>query len=154
MIPHYPYIFTPEGGHKKFLAVYESSDPSNYYDNLAYLDRKIGEIIATLQEANKFEKSLIIITTDHGWRHDPGYDVKEWRSLNKKKCHVPLFIKLPCQERSIEIDTKFETYHLGNFINKYLDGEFGLNEVEALLRQENSFKPISLEEEITQESWQ
>jgi hypothetical protein len=152
MIPHFPYIFTPDGRHKKFLAVYESNDPSNYYDSLAHLDKKIGEIITTLKETNKFDKSLIIFTTDHGWRNDPGYDKNEWWRWGIKKRHVPLFIKLPFQKHSIEIDTIFETYHLGNFINKYLNGKLDLSEAERLFRQENCFKPRPLEADIPQEA--
>ncbi len=146
MIPHLPYIFNGEGGHKDFFTVYEDNDLPGYYDNLAFTDKMIGEIVATLRGANKFEESLIIFTTDHGWRFDPGYDPNEWRLWSLKMRHVPLFIKLPFQNRSVEVDTKFETYHLGNFINRYLDGEFDLAKAERLLREEGSFKPRPLEE--------
>ncbi len=145
MIPHLPYIFTAEGGHKDFLKVYADNDLPGYYDNLAYTDKMIGEIIATLRAANKYDESLIIFTSDHGWRFDPGYDPNEWRLWALKMRHVPLFIKLPFQNRSVEIDTKFETYQLGNFINRYLDGEFDPAQAERLLREEGSFKPQSLE---------
>jgi len=111
----------------------------------------IGRIIATLKEADKYDESLVIFTTDHGWRFDPDYQKIDWWRWGIEKRHVPLFIKLPFQKRSIEIDTKFETYHLGNFINRYLDTHFDLPEAERLFREENSFKPIPLEEETTQE---
>lgn len=151
MIPHLPYIFAAGGGHKDFFTVYEDNDLPGYYDNLAYTDRKIGEIITTLRKAGKFEESLIIFTTDHGWRFDPGYDKNEWWLWGRKIRHVPLFIKLPFQKQPVEIDTKFETFHLGNFINRYLGAHFDLQEAERLLREENSFKPRPLEEEITKD---
>lgn len=147
MIPHLPYIFTAEGGHKDFFAVYEDNDLQGYYDNLAYLDTMIGNIVATLKEAGRYDESLVIFTTDHGWRFDPDYDKIDWWRWGIEKRHVPLFIKLPFQKRSIEIDTKFETHHLGNFINRYLDGDFDLAQAERLLREEGSFQPQSLEAE-------
>ena len=151
MIPHLPYIFTAEGGHKDLFASYEDNDLSGYYDNLAYTDKKIGDIIRTLREAGTFDASLIIFTADHGWRFDPDYGKIDWYRWGIEMSRVPIFIKMPYQKRPIEIDIKFETFHLGNFINRYLDGQFSLNDVELLLRQENSFKPVPLEEEITQE---
>jgi hypothetical protein len=58
---------------------------------------------------------------------------------------------MPFQNRPVEIDTKYEIFHLGNFINRYLDTHFDLQEAEQLFRAENSFKPRSREEEITKE---
>jgi len=141
MIPHFPYIFN-RSGPKKLFAIYNSEN--DYYDNLAYLDEKIGEIIVILKEANKFENSLIIMTSDHSWRFDPAYDkTNPWWIF--ERLHVPLFIKMPAQNRSLEIDSKFNTFMLGNFINKYLDGDFTLSEVQSLLSDEKYFSPDPLE---------
>ena len=145
MIPHYPYIFNRDG-HKKLFAIYQGNEVSNYYGNLAYLDRKIGEIITELKKANKFENSLIIMTSDHSWRKDTDYRKNK---LVMEKRHVPLFIKMPYQKHSIEINSKFNTYKLGSFINKYLDGEFTLAEVKPLLDKENYFTPPPLESRTT-----
>jgi len=140
MIPHFPYVFN-RNGHKKLFAIYKGKEVSNYYGNLAFLDEKIGEIIAILKESNKFDNSLIIMTSDHSWRYDPDYDKD---NLLLKKRHVPLIMKMPHQECSIEIDSKFNTFKLGNFINKYLDGDFILSEVKTLLSKENYFTPTTL----------
>ena len=140
MIPHFPYIFN-RSGPKKLFAIHNGEN--DYYDNLAYLDEKIGEIIAVLKESNKFENSLIIMTSDHGWRFDPDYD-KTNRWWIFERLHVPLFIKMPSQDRSLEIDSKFNTFMLGNFINKYLDGDFTLSEVQSLLSEEKYFIPDPL----------
>lgn len=143
MIPHFPYIFTRDGP-KDLFAVYEDEEVSNYYGNLAYLDEKIGDIIAFLKESNKYADSLIIMTSDHGWRFDPDYDKTNWWGLLAKR-HVPLFIKMPHQNRSIPINTVFNTFKLGSFINKYLDGDFTWEEAQFLLDQENYFAVPSLE---------
>ncbi len=148
MIPHFPYTFNRDG-HKKLFAIYQGKEVSNYYGNLAYLDTKIGEIISILKKVNKYEDSLIIMTSDHSWRYDPDYDKtnRRWRA---EKLHVPLFIKMPHQKSSIEIDSKFNIFKLGNFIDKYLDGDFTLAEVKSLLDKENYFSPIPLELKTTE----
>ena len=146
MIPHFPYIFN-RSGHKKLFAIYKGREASNYYGNLSYLDKKIGEITSILKKANKFENSLIIMTSDHSWRKDPDY--RKTKLLMEKR-HVPLFAKMPYQKHSIEINSKFNTYKLGSFINKYLDGEFTLAEVKPLLDKENYFNPIPLELKTTE----
>jgi hypothetical protein len=142
MIPHFPYIYNRDG-HKILFHIYKGT-PINYYGNLSYLDRKIGEIISTLKQANKFDNSLVIMTSDHSWREDPSYDKTNWW-WRYKKYHVPLFIKMPHQKRSIEIDSKFNTFKLGSFINTYLDGDFTLAEAKYLLSDEKYFSPDPLE---------
>jgi hypothetical protein len=144
-LPHAPYFFT-RNGYKEPFAVYTYDNVSNYYGNLAYLDEKIGEIIATLKKSNKFDNSLIIMTTDHSWRFDPDYDKTDWRWMFAA-CHIPLFIKMPHQNRSIEIHAKFETFTLGNFVKEYLHGSVTLADVETLLSKEHFFTPTPLESE-------
>ena len=61
MLPHLPYVFNRDGP-KKLFAIYKSKETSNYYGNLSYLDRKIGEIISVLKQTNKFDDSLIVMT--------------------------------------------------------------------------------------------
>ncbi len=141
MIPHFPYVYNRDG-HKKLFAIYKRDSIPDYYGNLAYLDEKIGEIISTLKESNKFDNSIIIMTSDHSLRYDPDYN--EDNSLLEKR-HIPLFIKLPYQKHSLEIDSEFNTFKLGSFINKYLDGDFTLAEVKTLLGDENYFTPKLLE---------
>ncbi len=160
MIPHFPYIFIRQG-YKNFFTVYSAADTSNYYGNLAYLDEKIGEIISILKEYNTFEESLIIFTSDHGWRFDPDADITKWPCYfdhvqNKwwwypEKQHVPLFIKLPYQTQSIKINSLFRTYYLGTFINKFLDGKITLAEVESFFTINDYFKPAPLEPETIHE---
>jgi len=140
MIPHFPYVFNRDG-HKKLFAIYKRASIPDYYGNLACLDEKIGEIISTLKESNKFDNSIIIMTSDHSLRYDPDYN-KDNSLLEKH--HIPLFIKIPYQKHSLEIDSKFNTFKLGSFINKSLDGDFTLAEVKSLLSDEDYFTPALL----------
>lgn len=134
MIPHFPLIYN-RNGPKKLFDIYQYT-PSNYYGNLAYLDRKIGEIISVLKKANKFENSLIIMTSDHSWRRDSDYGESR---LIWKKSHIPLFIKFPYQDYSINIESRFSTLKLGTVINKYLDGDFDLAKAKTLFQDKDLF---------------
>jgi len=140
MIPHFPLMYNRDGP-KKLFHTYQNT-PSNYYGNLAYLDKKIGEIVSILKKADKFDNSLIIMTSDHSWRRDFGLSKDNFLP---EKYLVPLFVKLPHQEYSIDIDSEFYIFKLGNFINKYLDGDFTSTEVKSLISKKNYFTPTPLE---------
>ena len=43
-----------------------------------------------------------------------------------EKCHIPLFIKFPYQEQSIEINSRFSTTKLGSIVNNYMDGNIDI----------------------------
>lgn len=135
MIPHFPYVYNRDG-HKKFFNIYKWN-PCNYHGNLAYLDKMIGEIISVLKKSNKFDNSLIIMTSDHSWRNDPNYFGKKKSIL--KRSHIPLFIKLPYQDHSIKINSRFTTSKLGTIINNYLDGNFTIARARSILRDKSFF---------------
>ncbi|MBI1976889.1 MAG: sulfatase-like hydrolase/transferase [Candidatus Omnitrophica bacterium] len=113
-IPHYPFIYTAQGP-KSILQAYPPT-VTHYKGNLAYLDKLIGEIIAQLKEADEFDKSLIIMTSDHSWRHEFRGDGEE---LFMERRHVPLFVKFPNQTKPIEVNTPLVTSHLFSFLRDY-----------------------------------
>jgi len=110
--PHYPYIWDANGEKGWIPADIEKHTISNYLDNLRYTDRLIGEIVQALRRADKFDGALLIITSDHSWRHDPevpGYDpVREDPDAVSRWKHVPLFVKRPYQREGSQVfDTVF-----------------------------------------------
>ena len=58
---------------------------------------------------------------------------------------------MPHQNHSIDIDSRFNTFKLGSFISKYLDGDFTLPEVQTFLADENYFTPELLEFKATKD---
>ena len=58
---------------------------------------------------------------------------------------------MPHQKSSIKIDSKFNTFKIGSFINKSLDGDFTLAEVKSLLSDDDYFTPDLLENKSSDE---
>jgi hypothetical protein len=66
---------------------------------------------------------------------------------NKEKYLIPLFIKLPYQEFSMDIDTPFNTSNIGSFTNYYLDKGLTVEESRILFEKEDYFSTPSIEME-------
>ena len=99
--PHYPYIWDREGKRDWQPSQLEAHTESNYISNLFFTDRLMGEVVEALKAAGKYDGALLILTSDHGWRHDPrvpGYHpVIEDLNPTSRWRHVPLIIKRPYQ---------------------------------------------------------
>jgi len=66
-----------------------------YAGEIAYIDSKIGEVIAALKRSNIYNNTMIIITSDHG-EHFGEYGLwSHVASLHKEVLKVPLIIKYP-----------------------------------------------------------
>ncbi len=92
---HYDYV-PPEPYKTQF-----SDDP--YAGEIAFVDHCIGQIIQKLKDLKMYDSTLLIITGDHGemlWEHG-----EEWHSyfIYESAIKVPLFIKLPGQEKALTV---------------------------------------------------
>jgi hypothetical protein len=81
---------------------------------------------------------MIIVTSDHAWRFD-----SKLKNRKSDICHVPLFIKFPHQNTSVDVTGRFFLFTLGPLVNRYLDRPFDYNEVNAILADQafSVFKP-------------
>lgn len=113
-LPHLPVVLMPDltfcepgetGWREGDLALYEA--------NLSAMDAVLGNLIAELRRAGKYDHATIVLTSDHSWRKDPWWSTGR---LTGPCTHVPLLIKAPRQDRRICIDPKFETKNLGELI--------------------------------------
>jgi len=142
VIPHGPFIYKREGP----ISFFKRADyvgASGYYNNLEFLDEKIGEIIELCKRVDKYDQSLIIMTSDHSWRFDN-------KAALKDMFHVPLFIKLPYQKAPIEIHSPFSIIKLGMVVQSYMDGTLDVSNIEEILNDSSFYVPPRLptEEEI------
>ncbi len=108
-LPHAPYMLRPDGSiHPASPAGFDPTFAGNaalvqrlrndYEMQLQFVDRELGNFLDTLKRAGLYDKSLIVVTSDHGvsWKVEaPG------RVLSAANADmifpVPLLIKLPGQ---------------------------------------------------------
>ena len=66
------------------------------YDNeLAYNDREIGKLIATLKDLEIYDNTLILVTADHGEEFGEHGFTRHGKTLFREALHIPGILKLP-----------------------------------------------------------
>ena len=103
---------TDDGTYPKWLAD-EWLPKQGYQRHLlqtAFVDRLLGELISKLEEADLFERSLIVITSDHGVSFRAGDFIRRASETNHPDImSVPLLVKTPFQEEGVIDDRNVET---------------------------------------------
>jgi hypothetical protein len=108
-LPHAPYMLTANGEiHEEAPGGFDptfAGDTAllrhlrdNYERQIEYVDSELGRFVAKLKRAGLYDRSLIIVTSDHGvsWnREAPGRVLTD--SNAELIFPVPLFIKRPAQ---------------------------------------------------------
>lgn len=70
-----------------------------YYALVTFVDRKVGELVATLKEQGLYEDTIVLFTSDHGdMLCEKGMVQK--RSFYEWSCRVPLLMRLPGDEHA------------------------------------------------------
>ncbi len=127
-LPHAPFVWDAEGMKKHVLVsdIWQDTE-QNYMGNVRYADVIMGELISALKSSAKFDRSLIIVLSDHSWYDDPkqpGYDPVLEKAgpfeINKYK-HVPLIIKLPFQHEAKDVLKRINTAQLYPIIHDTLE---------------------------------
>jgi len=68
---------------------------SQYYGEIAYLDTQIGNLVQRLKEMNRYDSSLIVITSDHGELFGEHGYYSHYAPMFEGIAKIPLFIKFP-----------------------------------------------------------
>ncbi len=58
-------------------------------------DRAVGDFLAILKKAGRYESSLIIVTADHGEAFAEHKTLEHGRTLNAEEMHIPLIVRFP-----------------------------------------------------------
>jgi arylsulfatase A-like enzyme len=106
MEPHDPYFTHPDDGHAVARATTPDPAPElredmvrRYYSEIAYLDHRLGELVAELERRGLYEDLLILVTSDHG---EEFLDHGGWwhgLTLYDEQIGVPLIAKWPRRGR-------------------------------------------------------
>ena len=134
-IPHHDFVYNRDGTYDLEYSNLED----DFTKQLYYTDTVFGEIMEILIEKNIYDKSTIIVFSDHGWSDDPvHYTKNNEQSFFETEfedetflVRVPLLIKLPYQDNSVNIIDNYSLLDLRNFnkkiINKGFDDKKMLN---------------------------
>ncbi|MDX1957811.1 MAG: sulfatase [Leptospiraceae bacterium] len=88
----------------------------NYLGEVAFVDEELGKVFQLLKDAKTFDKTMIIITSDHGEVMQQSHAVSKFngvytlfghgQGLYEEDIHTPLLIKLPNQKFEKKISNK------------------------------------------------
>jgi arylsulfatase A-like enzyme len=103
--PHPPYFYDRKTGRMDA----RSSSPERYYDQLALVDRSLGELRAAMKREGVWDTTAVILSSDHWLRGTP---------LKGKKMdyRVPFLVKLPGERHGTVLNEAFNTVVTKNLI--------------------------------------
>jgi len=127
LLPHVSWKYLPSGreyapedfnyiSHGVFREIWRDDEWETiqgfqrYLLQVCFVDKLLGELIARLKAVGLYDRSLIVITADHG----VGFQPNDGRRLVTKTNYyeilpVPLFIKAPDQHKAVVSDRNVET---------------------------------------------
>ena len=122
ILPHVPYVTLPSGRlynvtepdlattpNGRWLADWPARQTQErYLLQVGYTDRALGVVLDRLRETGIYDKSLVIVTSDHGCSYQTGDSLRRLPSSANLDdiAFVPLFVKLPNQTTG-KIDDSF-----------------------------------------------
>ena len=113
LCPHEPFVFDSEGVSNRYWEVILKGGAykykEKYMEQLIFVDKKVGEIVRRLKDKNLYDRSLIILTSDHGYFRDDDDMTK-----------VPLLIKAPFQKSRHVVRQRVNTINLHKLFSKFL----------------------------------
>lgn len=111
--PHMPYIYDARS---ESMTVFNFKH-DGYYDNIALMDRVLGELRREMEASGKWKDTAVIFTADHVLRHRP----KRLQEPPDKR--VPFVLKMPGQERGLVYDRPFNAFVTHDLVQALLKGE-------------------------------
>ena len=111
-LPHYPFVWDVDGlqqdlAHSPIHAV--MTNPDGYDANLRYMDTVLGLLVARLKDADLWDSTLLVVTSDHAWRLDPAISPDECRypieDLDPSSPYrrIPFWVKYPGSRHAGEL---------------------------------------------------
>lgn len=158
MISHQPWLFDEDGNMSKISDFKELIDNKEinelilkYTKSLIYTDKIFGRFIEKLKKESLYEKSIIILASDHGVSLEENNYLRMNGLANSAITKVPLMIKMPNQKENIVIKERFSLpniYYLLEKINKNITNKKDLySDLYNKLNEYRQFPFITLIEE-------
>jgi hypothetical protein len=105
------------------------TDSLDYFDNLALVDRTVGEVRGVLEHSGLWASTSLIITADHGFRPDLWRNRRGWtRRLENltedgQSEQVPMIVKLAGSDRGAVYERPLSNLVCGDLALEILSGE-------------------------------
>ena len=111
-IPHSPHVW--DARRARFTRL--RFDAGGYRDQLALADRALGRMRRAMEDAGTWERSTLLVTSDHGWRFA--------ESHGRERDHrVPFLLKLAREREPLEYTRRFDAWRAPEVLLRALDGE-------------------------------
>jgi arylsulfatase A-like enzyme len=114
-----------------------------YADAVRFVDQQVGQIVDALDEIGLADRTLLVVTADHGeelWDHG---GVEHGHTLYDELIRVPLVMRCPgCGPRGIQIDAPVATAALAPTLLDLLGVDAGPGVDTAALRPAGGFAPL------------
>jgi hypothetical protein len=143
---HYPVPHTP-GIYDRHRDEFSIAPGVNYLDNLRLADRVLGKLHDAMDQAGLWDKTIVLVTSDHRWRTEIFKTLPHWTpeeaalaaSLSIPDHRVPYLLKLASQKQAHPYDQPFNTVITHDLLLALLRGELAsVDSVVAWLAQHRS----------------
>mgnify|MGYP001034320577 FL=1 len=127
--PHEPFQYRRDGSMRSEQEWPPSSSADGYQDNLVEMDNLLGHLFDIMKRQGVYDSSLIVLTSDHTWVHDPeNRHPDTWQERLDDDLlprspfrHVPLIIKHPAQTAPRHIPHMVSLNNLHYLLDRYLN---------------------------------
>jgi hypothetical protein len=122
-IPHSPNIWS------RIADNYTQACDSSYLDNLALVDRALGEIMAQLQSSPRWKDTTVIVQGDHSWRTEIWNGLPAWTDEDDAASRgifdprPALILHQPTQTTPQSIATPWPLLQLHQVLDQILQGQ-------------------------------
>ena len=127
-VPHAPYIYDRRN------QTTSATEASSYLDNLALADAALGRLRQAMEKSNIWERTTLIVSSDHWWRTDLLETRRFWdpddaviRS-DRPDRRVPFIVRLAGQTGGATYEPEFNTVLTRDFIRAVMKGDVVLYE--------------------------
>jgi len=145
---HFPIPHPPPFYDRHTARVADSGEHS-YVDNLALADVALGEVRRAMEQSGAWEKSTVIVTSDHWWRTSLWRSAPFWSreagqvSAGKTPDHnVPFMLKLTGKGEYVVYDRPFNTVIMRKMIMTMLNEGIRTNVDLIRWLDQNAIGPI------------
>jgi hypothetical protein len=125
---HFP-IPHPNCAYDRLKKEYRYDNRCNYFDSLALVDRTLGDLRLVLENAGLWDKTTLLLSSDHWWRINLWRNEGRWTaeeaavSGNQIDNRIPFLLKLKNQREGMTYGKAFNTIVTHDLILALLRGE-------------------------------